>query len=240
MRKKSQFIRAILERSSLAMAMMAVLVVVGILLSGTPTASGQAIPANTPATGAPNIIGTAQASETLTVETSGIADGDGRNNVAFYYQWISNDGTTHVDIADETNSTYVIKPWDLGNHIKVRVSFTDNWGNQETLTSAATAAVEASPNEAATGGPIIDGMAEVGQSLGIVSLFGNGWIVEHPGTAMAWYMPRPATSGFAATEQQTPTSLTRPDRPTLSRMMMKARRSKCGCRLQTTGPTMRR
>ena len=43
---------------------------------------------------------------------------------------------------------------------------------------AATAAVEASPNEAATGGPIIYGMAEVGQSLGIVSLFGNGWIVS--------------------------------------------------------------
>ena len=178
MRKKSQFIRAILERSSLAMAMMAVLVVVGILLSGTPTASGQAIPANTPATGAPNIIGTAQASETLTVDTSGIADGDGFYRATFSYQWISNNGSTDTDITDETNSTYVIKPWDLGNHIKVRVSFTDKAGNQETLTSAATAAVEASPNEAATGGPIIYGMAEVGQSLGIVSLFGNGWIAS--------------------------------------------------------------
>ena len=35
MRRKSQFIRAILERSSLAMAMMALLVATGILLSGT-------------------------------------------------------------------------------------------------------------------------------------------------------------------------------------------------------------
>ena len=126
----------------------------------------------------PLIDGTAQASETLTVDTSGIADGDGFYRATFSYQWISNNGSTDTDITDETNSTYVIKPWDLGNHIKVRVSFTDKAGNQETLTSAATAAVEASPNEAATGGPIIYGMAEVGQSLGIVSLFGNGWIAS--------------------------------------------------------------
>ena len=135
MNKKLQFARAILERSSLAMAMMAVLVVVGTLLSGTPTASAQAKQANTPATGAPIINGTAQASETLTVDTSGIADGDGFYRATFSYQWISNNGSTDTDITDETNSTYVIKPWDLGNHIKVRVSFTDNWGNQETLTS---------------------------------------------------------------------------------------------------------
>ena len=56
MNKKLQFTRAILKRSSLAMAMLAVLVATGTLLSGTSAASAQA---NTPATGAPIINGTA-------------------------------------------------------------------------------------------------------------------------------------------------------------------------------------
>ena len=45
-------------------------------------------------------------------------------------------------------------PWqqtDEGNTIKVRVSFTDDAGNAEGLTSAATDAVEARPNSPATG-----------------------------------------------------------------------------------------
>ena len=46
---------------------------------------------NTPATGLPAISGTAQVGETLTADTSGIADGDGLDNVAFSYQWIAND-----------------------------------------------------------------------------------------------------------------------------------------------------
>ena len=121
--------------------------------------------ANNPATGAPTISGTVQAGETLTVETSNISDGDGMVNVTFGYQWISNDGTTDTDITDEPSSTYVIKPWDLGEYIKARVSFTDDAGNEETLTSSATTAVAASPNKVPTGRPIISGMAEVGQSL---------------------------------------------------------------------------
>ena len=120
---------------------------------------------NNPATGAPTISGTARAGRTLTVDTSNISDGDGMVNVTFGYQWISNDGTTDTDITDETSSTYTIKPWDLGKYIKARVSFTDDAGNEETLTSSATTTVAASPDQAPTGGPIISGMAEVGQSL---------------------------------------------------------------------------
>ena len=146
------------------MATLVLLVVMGTLLSGTPAASAQA---NSPAAGAPIVNGTAQASETLTVDLSGISDTDGLVNVTFRYQWISSDGTTDTDISDETNSAYIVRPWDLGKYIKVRVSFTDDAGNDETLTSVATAAVEASPNEAPTGAPIISGMAEVGQSLSL-------------------------------------------------------------------------
>ena len=123
--------------------------------------------ANNPATGAPTISGTAQAGETLTVDTSNISDGDGMVNVNFGYQWISNDGTTDTDITDETSSTYTIKPWDLGKHIKARVSFTDDADNEETLTSTATTAVEASPNVPPTDVLFLNGMAEVGQSLNV-------------------------------------------------------------------------
>ena len=41
---------------------------------------------NTPATGTPTISGTAQVGETLTVDTSGITDADGLDNVSFSYQ----------------------------------------------------------------------------------------------------------------------------------------------------------
>ena len=109
--KNSQFVRAILSRSSLAMATVALLAVLGTLLSGAYSASAQT---NTHATGAPIINGTVQASETLTVDTSGISDANGLVNVTFSYQWISSDGTTDTDISDETNSTYIIRPWDLG------------------------------------------------------------------------------------------------------------------------------
>ena len=123
------------------------------------------VPANTPATGAPTIGGTAQVGETLTADISGITDADGLTNVSYHYQWIANDGTTDTDIQDATDSTYTLTDDDAGKTIKVRVSFTDDAGNEETLTSAATAAVAAKPNSPATGAPTIGGAPEVGQTL---------------------------------------------------------------------------
>ena len=135
--------------------------------------------ANTPASGAPVIAGTVRAGETLTVDTSDISDGDGLVNVTFGYQWISNDGTRDTDIADETSSTYVTRPWDLGKYIKARVSFTDDAGNKETLTSAPTFGVEASPNHPAEGWLNLHGMAEVGQDLRVVEVgLGPGWAIQ--------------------------------------------------------------
>ena len=57
---------------------------------------------NNAASGAPTISGTAQAGETLTASTSGIADADGLTNVSYSYQWTSNDGTADSDIQDAT------------------------------------------------------------------------------------------------------------------------------------------
>ena len=117
--------------------------------------------ANTPATGAPSITGTAQVGETLTVDTTGIADADGLNNAAFTYQWLADDG----NIQGAANSTYTLTGSDEGKTIKVKVSFTDNAGNEETLTSAATAAVSARPNSPATGLPTISGTPQVEKTL---------------------------------------------------------------------------
>ena len=79
--------------------------------------------------------------ETLTADTSGIADADGLGNVSFTYQWLADD----VDIAVATGSSYTLTDADDGKAIKVSVSFTDDEGNEETLTSAAASAVAAAP-----------------------------------------------------------------------------------------------
>ena len=116
---------------------------------------------NSPATGAPTISGTAQVGETLEVDTSGVADADGFTNATFSYQWLADD----ADISGATGSTYTVAAADEGKAIKVVVSFTDDAGNDETLTSAATDAVAARPNSPATGGPTISGTAQVGETL---------------------------------------------------------------------------
>ena len=118
--------------------------------------------ANTPATGLPTISGTAQVGETLTANTSGVADVDGLSNVQYEYRWIANDS----GISGATNATYTLVAADEGQVIKVRVSFTDDAGNNETLTSAGTAAVSAA-NTPATGAPTIIGTAQVGEALAV-------------------------------------------------------------------------
>ena len=130
-----------------------------------PTIEPTPEPVNTPATGAPMIGGTAQVGETLTADTSGIADADGLTNVSYSYQWVRNDGTSDTDITDETRSSYTLVAADEGKTIKVKVSFTDDADNDERLTSAATGEVEARPNRPATGVPTISGTAQVGETL---------------------------------------------------------------------------
>ena len=99
-------------------------------------------PANSPATGDPTISGTAQVGETLTADTSDIADADGLTNATFSYQWLA-DG---AEIVGATSLTYTLADTEEGRAIKVRVSFADDAGNEESMTSAATDAVAAEPS----------------------------------------------------------------------------------------------
>ena len=116
---------------------------------------------NTPATGEPTINGTARVGETLTAYTSSIADEEGLSDATFTYQWLADD----AEIAGATGSSYTLAEADEGKAIKVRVSFTDDADNEETLTSTATAAVSARPNSPVTGAPTISGTAQVGETL---------------------------------------------------------------------------
>ena len=129
------------------------------------TAAVSAAP-NTPATGAPTITGTAQVGQTLTAGTTAIMDADGLTSVSYTYQWIRvATDNSETNIASATASTYTLVGADLGTTIKVKVSFTDDASNPETLTSTATAAVSAAANTPATGAPTITGTAQVGQTL---------------------------------------------------------------------------
>ena len=75
--------------------------------------------------------------ETLTANTTGIADADGLANASFTYQWLADD----TEISGATGSSYVVATADAGKVIKVTVTFTDDAGNEESVSSAATAAV---------------------------------------------------------------------------------------------------
>ena len=125
-------------------------------LTSEPTATVVPAPNVTP-TGQPTISGTAWVDETLTADTSDIADANGLAEVSFRFQWIRNDGNTDAEIAGATSNTYTMIAADVSKTIKVQVSFTDNGGNNETLTSALTAEVTVRPNTYATGAPAITG-----------------------------------------------------------------------------------
>ena len=90
---------------------------------------------DTPATGAPVILGSGRVDEALGVDTSDIDDADGLANVEYRYHWIRVDGTSETVVgADE--ATYVPVAADVGREIKVRVGFVDDAGGVSGLTSA--------------------------------------------------------------------------------------------------------
>ena len=113
-------------------------------LTNTPTATvagPDRAPANAPAEGAPTIAGTPRVGGTLSASTSDISDADGLADASFAYQWMRTD----TDIQGATGPAYTAVEADEGERLKVRVSFTDDAGNAESLTSAATDAVAARP-----------------------------------------------------------------------------------------------
>ena len=77
----------------------------------------------------------------------------------------SGSATTEPPTRTLPASTYALVDEDEGKTIKVQVTFTDDAGHEETLTSTATASVEARPNSPATGAPTISGTVQVRETL---------------------------------------------------------------------------
>ncbi len=117
---------------------------------------------NQPATGLPAIGGDHNVGDTVTADVTGIADEDGLTNVVYSYQWLSGDS----ELTGETNASYTLAGTDFGQTVAVRVTFGDDAGNEETLTSEGIYPVmTARENTPAAGMPTISGTPQVGQTL---------------------------------------------------------------------------
>ena len=134
-------------------------------MHGSVPALADETASNTPATGAPTISGTAQVLETLTVNTSTIADEDGMTDVTLNYQWFANDGTGDRQVGSFTVPSYVVQSRDEGDKLWVQVWFTDDGGTTEFLNSEKTEAVTAADDPDVPDAPEITNLYPVSGGL---------------------------------------------------------------------------
>ncbi len=157
--------------------------------------------ANASPTGLPAIAGTARVGETLTASAADIADADGLTGATFAWQWIAHDGTADAAIAGATADTYTLTSAEEGKTVMVRVTFTDDDGNEETLVSAATAPVAALPvvSIAASSSSVTEGgaasftLSRTGDTAGALTVSVS---VTEAGSVLSGTPP--ATATFAA------------------------------------------
>ncbi|HEX2103942.1 MAG TPA: peroxidase family protein [Solirubrobacteraceae bacterium] len=109
---------------------------------------------NDPATGAPTLNDlTPQAGLALRASSNGIVDPDGLDTAVFSFQWEQETGDdVWTEIDGATQSTFTPGDDQVGDRLRVVVRFTDDDGNAEVRTSAATAAVAAAGPPAPGGG----------------------------------------------------------------------------------------
>ena len=107
-----------------------------------PTTGRTGSAANTAPTGAPAIDdGTPVEGAVLGVDVSGISDEDGLSSPDYAYQWEREAAGVWTGIAGASGESYRVGAADVGAKLRVRVSFTDDGGTRETLTSPATETV---------------------------------------------------------------------------------------------------
>ena len=107
--------------------------------------------ANKAPAGLPIITGTPGVGEALTASADAVTDADGVVTATYAWQWLANGGTQDTDIEGATGETYRLTAAELGKTLKVRVTFTDDKGTEETLVSTATEAVAATVPSAPVG-----------------------------------------------------------------------------------------
>ena len=99
------------------------------------------VPGTQTGPGTPVVSGEAQVGKALRADRGTIRDAHGLPQGTFpdgyTFRWIRVDGSTDTDISGATSRTYTLVAADAGKRVKVRVSFTDAEGNDETRTSTA-------------------------------------------------------------------------------------------------------
>ncbi|MDA9123683.1 VCBS repeat-containing protein, partial [Paracoccaceae bacterium] len=100
------------------------------------------------------IIGVSTKGQTLTLETDGLSDEDGLGTLT--YQWIrgtTNDAVANENISGATSATYTLTSADVGKDISVKVSYTDDGGTAENITSSTVYVITSSTVYAASNAP---------------------------------------------------------------------------------------
>ncbi len=127
----------------------------------------------------PTVTGLLVQNQTLTANPATIVDADGLSNPQFTFQWQSNRGVGWVNIVGAISSTFVLTQAQVGQNMRVVVSYVDDFGVQESVASDILDPV-ANVNDAPTGAvSISDTTPDQGQSLtaltgGIADLDGLG------------------------------------------------------------------
>ena len=106
------------------------------------------------------ITGEPKVGEILRADTPGISDKDGIKRAVFTYQWMAGG----ADIDGATGASHILTEDEEGLVVQVWVSFTDDAGNPEAVTSVGTAAVSPA-NTPARGVPAITGILRDGETL---------------------------------------------------------------------------
>ena len=104
--------------------------------TATVTPEENSVP-NNPATGTLTFVGHFDLGCGCWVNPAGISDADGMTDVTFNYQWMHTADGVDTEIPGATRQVYSPTLSDLGKYLKVRVSFTDDAGNPESITSGA-------------------------------------------------------------------------------------------------------
>ena len=130
--------------------------------SATSNASAAVANINDALTGSVTLTGTATQGETLTANSSTLADPDVLGTIS--YQWKAGG----VAISGATSDTLMLGQDQVGKIITVTASYTDGQGTSEQTTSNASTAV-ANVNDAPTGSVTFSGTATQGQTLTAVT-----------------------------------------------------------------------
>ncbi|MEY4863984.1 MAG: hypothetical protein RLZ51_2079, partial [Pseudomonadota bacterium] len=128
-------------------------------------------------TGSVSITGLAEHDQTLTADTSAMADPDGLGVVS--YQWSSNG----LEIPGATASTFTLTSAEIGKTVTVRVSYTDQQGTAESLSSQPTATVIGGVNLTGTdlantlvGSRFDDTLSGLAGNDTLTGLVGDDWL----------------------------------------------------------------